>query len=156
MKTRTLVNACNMTRFDKIFWLALKLNGAFWRFKARRLLRDPIVLPTDPHPPCIFFTHLDVWFFSLFEMKCRPGSTGPIGTTPVMATYGPCIWVATGIHVGSAWATHIGKLWYIEWYIKQDVTLPCSSTVFPYFSNDLHGMYRRLLSNVIDLSSKHI
>ena len=44
--------ACNMPRFDTIFWLAektlkaMKLNGAFWRFCARRLLGDPIVLPT--------------------------------------------------------------------------------------------------------------
>jgi len=35
--------ACNMTRFDTIFWLAenilkaMKLNGAIWRFYARRL-----------------------------------------------------------------------------------------------------------------------
>ena len=41
-----------MTRFDTIFWLAENLesneaiNVAFWRFYARRLLADPIVLPT--------------------------------------------------------------------------------------------------------------
>ena len=47
--------ACNMTRFNTIFWLAeqilkaMKLNGAFWRFYALRLLGDPIVLVTYEH-----------------------------------------------------------------------------------------------------------
>ena len=80
--------ACNMTRFDTTFWLAenvlkaMKLNGAFWCCYARRLVVDPIVLPTRPNPS-FFITSLDVLFFSFFEMKCRPGSTGPIEATPV-------------------------------------------------------------------------
>jgi len=47
---------------------------------ARRLLGDSIVLPT----PFMFIENLDVLFFSFFEMKCRPGPTGPIGATPVI------------------------------------------------------------------------
>ena len=51
--------ACNVTRFDTIFWLAdnilkaVKRNGAYWRFYARWLLGDPIVLPNHHHTPFI-------------------------------------------------------------------------------------------------------
>ena len=38
------------------------------------------ILPT---PPLNFYCKLDVLFFSFFEMKCRPGPTGPIRATPV-------------------------------------------------------------------------
>ena len=47
---------------------------------ARRLLGDSIVLPT----PFMCIENLDVLYFSFFEMKCRPGPTGPIGATPVI------------------------------------------------------------------------
>ena len=42
--------ACNVTRFDTIFWLAekilkaMKLNGAFLRFYARRLIVLPFLI----------------------------------------------------------------------------------------------------------------
>ena len=56
---------CSLTRFETY---------------ARRLLGDSTVLSTT----FLFIEHLDVLFFSLFEMKCRPGPTGPIGATLVM------------------------------------------------------------------------
>ena len=46
---------------------------------ARRLLGDSTVLPTL----FIFIENFNVLFFSFFQMKCRPGPTGPIGATPV-------------------------------------------------------------------------
>ena len=70
--------ACNVTRFDTIFWLAdnilreVKRNGAFWRFYARWLLGDPIVLPI--HPVSFFIANLDVLFFSFFSVG--PGLLG--------------------------------------------------------------------------------
>ena len=71
--------ACNMTRFDTIFWLpekilkAMKLNGAFWRFYDRRLLGDPIVLPIHHHhPPSFFIANVYVLFFSFFELTYKP------------------------------------------------------------------------------------
>ena len=66
--------ACNMTRFDTIFWLtdnnlkAMKLNGAFWRFYDRRLLRDPKVLPFNFY--CKFGRFI---FLTFFRWNVGPG-----------------------------------------------------------------------------------
>ena len=74
-----------MTVFEPINLMkAMKLNGAFSRLYARRLLGDPIVLSTltPPHPPSFFIANL---FFSFFEMKCRAVPTGRIGAAPVVS-----------------------------------------------------------------------
>ena len=71
--------ACNMTRFNTIFWLAeqilkaMKLNGAFWRVYARRALGDPIVLPT---PLQFSLQILTFYFFHSFRWSVGPGLLG--------------------------------------------------------------------------------
>ena len=40
-----------------------------------------------PPPPFIFIENVDVLFFSFFEMKCRPGPTGPVGAKPVVSKF---------------------------------------------------------------------
>ena len=88
-----------MTRFDTIFLLFREKNESneakwciltLFETNARRVLGDSIVLAT----PFISIENSGVLFFSFFEMRGRPGPTGPIGATPVgrkgQMTLNPC------------------------------------------------------------------
>ena len=69
--------ACNMTRFYTIFWLAgkqmkaMKVNGAFWRFYARRLLGDLIVLFIKNEWFKIHFCYASVMMLPQFVYSCH-------------------------------------------------------------------------------------
>ena len=80
MKTLALIRVQYDTLwYDILTWREIlkerKLNGAFWRFYARRPLGDPIVLPTHPH--LSFLLQLLTFYFShILRWSVGPGLQG--------------------------------------------------------------------------------
>ena len=80
MKTLALIRVqYDILWYDILTWReilkVMKLNGAFWRFYARRPLGDPIVLPTHPH--LSFLLQLLTFYFShILRWSVGPGLQG--------------------------------------------------------------------------------
>ena len=70
------ISTCSTFESNESKWCILTRFETY----ARRVLGIRECYPIPPSPS-LFIANLDVLFFSFFEMKCRPGPTGPIGAT---------------------------------------------------------------------------